>query len=1050
MKAKNLSKRIIAVVLTMMLVVGCFVIPSAFVGAAAEATTVNIHYLRDDKAYGDWDVWAWADGLEGNGYAFTDSGDANGAVATITITEATPKLGFIIRKPDWSAKDPEPDRYVDLSSVVSGTVEVYCKTGEEEFRTDYSGAKSGLKIKTAEAISHTEIEFSLTMAPTDDDTITNDDFSIVSAGGQEVVINAVRLNVDNGVIELADTESLDYSKEYTITFRDSSMKLTLPDYFSSEEFESAYTYDGDDLGVTFAGGNTNFRVWAPTAEKLELNLYTTGEAKEGETAQVIEMTSDVKGTWVTSVSSNLAGKYYTYTAYFDGKVNKDIVDPYARTVGVNGQRGMILDLDTTDPAGWDSDQRHTYEKASDMSIYEVHVRDFSSDPDAQFANPGKYVAFTETGVKTQKGAKAGIDYLKDLGVTSVHILPSYDYGSVDETKLDQPQYNFGYDPVNYNSPEGSYSTDPYNGEVRVNEYKQMVKALHDNGIGVIMDVVYNHTYNTNYCFNRLVPGYFYRAGQNTSGCGNDVASERSMVRKFIVDSVKYWADEYHLDGFRFDLMGILDVDTMNGVRAAVDTLDKNIFIYGEGWDMGSKPTKDVLMANYHNASKTPGIAYFSDYMRDTIRGNVFEDTEQGYVGGAAGAHKVKKAVKATADWGLAPTQIINYDSCHDNHTIWDRLQNTNPDDSEADRIQMNKMAAALVFTSQGVPFMMSGEEFLRTKVKADGTLDHNSYASPDSVNSLKYDRATEYADVYNYYKGLIALRKAFPQFRQTTKTQVDGKVKIMEDVENPAVGYTLKGDNDIIVFFNPARTETELKLPEGDWSVLVNGEKAGTAEIEKAVDAVVVPALTSLVLVKDYKGVPVEPTPEDPEQTIKTVFKDVLVGVSAIYDGKLENSILKVAEVDPKDVTVTNKDVVKAYTFELTVNGAPFALNDKPLVVSITNSTKDLKIVAVDKDGKVTDIASTYKDGAYEFSITDLTAKYALVKDKSNSQNSTQNQTPANNTAAGTPAVTAVGAATTDTVKTGDSSSATAVVLIAIASSAALLAIVVFKRKKRV
>ncbi len=866
MNAKKTSKRIVAVVLTMIMAISCFVLPSV-VNAAGE-TIVNIHYLRDDSAYGDWDVWAWADGLDGAGYAFTDNGDANGAVATITITESTPKMGFIIRKPDWSAKDPEPDRYLDLSSVVSGTVDVYCKSGAEEFTTDYSNAVQGLKIKTANATSKTNVEFSFTKTPDDGDVITAADFTIVSAGGQNISIADLEMtSADAGKITLGD--ELDYSKDYTISFRDSSMKLALPDYFSSEEFEAAYTYTGDDLGATIVDGSTQFRVWAPTAEKVELNIYAEGNG--GKAEQTTEMQKDVNGTWLLVANGNLSGKYYTYNAYFDGKTNKDIVDPYARTVGVNGKRGMIIDLDTTDPDGWNNDARHTYENLTDMQIYEVHVRDFSVSANSGITNKGKYLAFTETGttLNNEGVIPTGVDHLVDLGITSVHILPSYDYGSVDETKLDKAQYNWGYDPVNYNAPEGSYSTDPYHGEVRVNEYKQMVKGLHDAGLGVIMDVVYNHTYNTNYCFNQLVPGYFYRPNQNTSGCGNDVASERSMVSKFIVDSVKYWAEEYHLDGFRFDLMGILDVDTMNLVRAAVDEVDPSIIIYGEGWNMGSVPTKNVKMANYTNAALTPGIAYFSDTLRDTIKGSVFDAADKGFVNGNISNYKtLNGAVQYTKKWCPSPSQIINYADCHDNLTLWDKINSSNGDDSEADRIRQNNLAAAIVQTAQGIPFMMSGEEFLRTKTKADGTFEHNSYASPDSVNELDYSRIATYADVYDYYKGLIAFRKAHPALRMTTPDDVAANfVSMIDTTEKGIVAYSINGGvngekaEQIVVIYNPLSTDTTVTLPEGEWDVYVNDTTASADIVLNTVSGTVtVPRISAMVLVKGYT--PELPFPE--------------------------------------------------------------------------------------------------------------------------------------------------------------------------------------------
>ena len=858
MNAKKITKRVVAIVLTVMMALTCFVLPSVMV-QAADPTIVNIHYLRDDGSYGEWDVWAWADGLDGAGYAFTDNGDANGAVATITITQSTPRLGFIIRKPDWSAKDPEPDRYVDLSSVVSGTVEVYCKTGVEAFETDLSGAVQGLKVKTAAADSKTNINITFTMAPTAEDNVKAEDFVIASASGAQVAVASLEMTSDT-TCKLTMAEELDYAKEYTITFGGATMALTMPDYFSSAEFEEAYTYTGDDLGVTFHGYEPFVRVWAPTAERMEINLYTEGNG--GEAEQIIEMVPDEKGTWYAALYQSDYGKYYTFTAYFDGKVNEDIVDPYAKAVGVNGKRGMIVDPSAITPDGWDADQRHTYANVTDMEIYELHVRDFSIAENSGIsdANKGKYLAFTETGTTTPDGIPTGIDHLKDLGITSVHLLPVYDYGSVDETKLDKAQYNWGYDPVNYNAPEGSYSSDPYHGEVRVKEFKQMVQALHEAGIGVIMDVVYNHTYNTQYCFNQLVPGYFYRPGQNTSGCGNDVASERSMVSKFIVDSVKYWASQYHLDGFRFDLMGILDADTMNAVRAAVNEVDPTIIIYGEGWNMQSKPTKDVKTANYTNAASTPGIAYFSDTIRDAIKGSVFEATEPGYVNGDASFYKrILAAVQYTKSWSPSPSQIINYADCHDNLTLWDKIRSTSPDDSEEDQIRMNNLAAVIVQTAQGVPFMMSGEEFLRTKTKDDGTFEHNSYASPDSVNKLDYDRVGTYANVYNYYKGLIAFRKAHPALRMATAEDVEANfVEALDSVTKGAVAYTIKGGangepaEEIMVVYNGLTTEAELTLPEGEWNVFVNDEKAGDQVLATVSGTITVPRISGMVLAKGY------------------------------------------------------------------------------------------------------------------------------------------------------------------------------------------------------
>ena len=859
MKAKKFSKRIIASVLTLMLAVGCFIIPSTVVGAANEVT-VNFHYLRDDGNYDQWGLWAWGEGKDGASYDFVDNGDAKGAVTTVTLTESTPSLGFIVKKGNWLAKDPEADRYLDLSAVVSGTVEVYCETGKEEFDVNLDNAVLGLKIKNPKAVSKTEIEFSFTVAP-EEGEVSVSDFAVLNGLGEPLQIASLSHTDGSKEGKLTLYDELDYAKEYTVEFQGSSTSLSLPDYFSSEEFESQYTYDGNDLGATYTKEKTTFRVWAPTANQIELNIYDEGNG--GNATEVVPLTADVNGTWVAVVNGDLNKKYYTYTAYFDGKTNKDIVDPYAKSVGVNGKRGQILDLDETDPDGWSSDARHTYANITDMSLYELHIRDFSADPDSGITNKGKYLAFTETGTTTSNGIATGIDHLKDLGITTVHIMPSYDFGSVDETKLDTPQYNWGYDPVNYNAPEGSYSTDPYHGEVRVNEYKQMVKSLHDAGIGVVMDVVYNHTYTSDsYCFNQLVPGYFHRPDSNGSGCGNDVASERLMVRKYIVESVKYWAEEYHLDGFRFDLMGLIDVDTMNEIRAELDKIDPNIIIYGEGWTLSTNVTKDVKLATQTNASLTPGIAYFSDNIRDALRGNVFEDTEPGYVA-AEGKNfsSIKKSVNYSSVWSPSPSQTINYDSCHDNHTVWDRLANTAPEATEEERISMNKLSAAIVFTSQGVPFIMSGEEFLRTKGG-----DHNSYASPDSVNQLDYTRVGTYSNVYNYYKGLITLRNAFDGFRLTTADEVAASIEFAKTADKQSIAYTIAGSSvpgdsakhDIFVIYNPFSETKTFDLPEGKWSIVANGDQAGIAVLGTAEGTVDVSAISAFVLVKDYTE-PVEP-----------------------------------------------------------------------------------------------------------------------------------------------------------------------------------------------
>ena len=981
MKVKKLSKRILASFMAVMLAIGCFIVPTMIAGAAGEIT-VKLHYLREDGVYDEWDVWSWTDGGAPDGektsegaYVFDDTApDENGVVCTLTLTESAPRLGFIVRKPGWTAKDYDGDLFIDLSDVLSGTVEVYYKSGDPNFVTNKDNAVTGLTVKSAKATDHTVVEFEFTKVP--DEEVTKDNFSIKSLSGQEVEITSLEMSGATGTLQLG-TE-LDYFGEYSMTFTSSSgestINVTMPDYYSSEEFESQYTYDGDDLGATYTSDSTSFRVWAPTAQKVELNIYDEGDG--GTATNVVEMTADVKGTWVATVEGDLNKKYYTYTAYFDGKTNKDIVDPYAKSVGVNGNRGQILDMSSTNPDNWDSDSRHTYENMTDMEIYEVHVRDFSIAENSGIQNKGKYLAFTERGTTTPDGVKTGVDHLVDLGVTSVHILPSYDFGSVDETK---GGYNWGYDPVNYNAPEGSYSTDPYHGEVRVNEYKQMVQGLHDAGIGVIMDVVYNHTQTTDYCFNQLVPGYFHRPGSNGSGCGNDVASERSMVSKFIVDSVKYWAEEYHLDGFRFDLMGLIDVDTMNGVRAALDEIDPTIAIYGEGWTMSTVTTKDVPLATQTNANLTPGIAYFSDNIRDNIKGNVFEAEQKGYINGDISFRSsLIESLKSAMSWAPSPSQVINYADCHDNYTLWDEVRTSSPEDTLEDQIRQNNLGAVIVQTAMGTPFMMSGEEFLRTKTLEDGTFDHNSYASGDAVNELDYSLVAQNQAVYDYYKGLIAFRKAHPALRLSTADEVAANLQVLDGTEEGVIAYTLSGNvegeaaDQILVVYNPLRTATNVQLPEGDWNVYVNDTTASDTDvIDTVTGEVSVSQISGMILVNESNTD--EPGTDEPGEN--SIIDDV-TGVKV--EGAIpEGASLSVSEieVDPE----TDPDVVAAYDINLLDSDNVVVQPDGTIKIYLPCDVSDCKVMWLKDDGSKVDMNAEYIDGFYVFE-TDHLSIYQIVK----------------------------------------------------------------------
>ena len=635
--------------------------------------------------------------------------------------------------------------------------------------------------------------------------------------------------------------------------------------YSTEEFEAAYTYEGNDLGASWSKDATTFRVWAPTADAVKVNLYESGTAGTDDLIGQLDMTADVNGTWVAAREGDLNGVYYTYLVSVDGKEN-EACDPYARTTGVNGQRAMVIDLDSTDPEGWENDvDPHYGNNVTDAVIYELHVRDLSSDVSSGIANTGKFLGLIEEGTVNSQGVPTGLDHMKALGITHLHLLPSYDYASVDETDPDAP-FNWGYDPVNYNVPEGSYSTDPYHGEVRVKEMKQMIKGLHDNGISVILDVVYNHVYNAEeFCFNRIVPGYFSRISDtdvysNGSYCGNDTASERAMVKKYIVDSVKYWADEYHMDGFRFDLVGLIDIETINECMEEVHKTHPNVIFYGEGWTMSTQLTREgVTLTTQPNSTQVPGFAFFSDTIRDSLRGPVSNNRENGYLAGKGGhTSTVRDAFMGKAPWCKSPAQTVNYASCHDNMTLFDRLTQSTPDNTVEERIRMNNLAAAIYMTSQGIPFIHAGEEMLRSKPTGDGGFDDNSYKSPDSVNSIKWDNLNDpvYQDVVDYYAGLIAFRKAHPALRMTSAEDVAAHITPLPGLDFNVVACQISAgangeENDLIAIFNPRSSETVVTLPEGSWSIYVNADAAGTTALGTAVGEVAVESISAMVLVKE-------------------------------------------------------------------------------------------------------------------------------------------------------------------------------------------------------
>jgi len=638
----------------------------------------------------------------------------------------------------------------------------------------------------------------------------------------------------------------------------------MSEVFSSAEFEAKYTYSGNDLGAVWTPSETKFRLWAPTADAAQVNLFRSGDTLENDRLRDIPMKRAENGTWVATVPGNLNGIYYTFMVRFGTKI-AEACDPYARTTGVNGDRAMIIDLSATNPEGWELDKDpNAGIHFTDSFIYELHVRDLSIHPSSGIRNKGKFLGVIETGTKTPSGIPTGLDHIKNLGITHLHLLPVYDYGSVDERHPEKPQFNWGYDPVNFNVPEGSYSTDPFNGAVRVKEMKQMVKGLHDNGISVIMDVVYNHVYDAGtFCFNKLVPMYFSRVNHgvisNGSGCGNDTATERSMVRKYIVDSVCYWADEYHIDGFRFDLVGLMDVQTINEIVTEVHKRHPNVVFYGEGWSMKTDLTKDVPLATQVNSTMTPGFAYFNDTIRDSLRGSTFYSDALGFVNGAVGiGEKLESCFRGLPFWCSDPSQTINYISCHDNNTFLDKIHIASPDKSLNDLIRMNKLGAVFYMTAQGIPFMQAGEEMLRSKPDDKGGYVENSFKSPDSVNSIKWNllEKKEYMDTFEYYKGLIRFRKAHPVLRMTSVVDILSNL-IPVHCDHPHVGaFHLRGDVDgesakeLFLIFSASDTAETVKLPEGKWNVCINADKAGTETLAVAENVVKVAPISAMVLVK--------------------------------------------------------------------------------------------------------------------------------------------------------------------------------------------------------
>lgn len=651
-------------------------------------------------------------------------------------------------------------------------------------------------------------------------------------------------------------------------------KKTVTDYQAYAANLDKSAYSGNDLGASYSKKATTFKVWSPNAASVRVNIFEHGSDNEGDAGSIMSRAMSLDkttGVWSVTINGDLLNKYYTYSVTH-GKTTKETADVYAKACGVNGQRSMVVDLSTTNPEGWKNDKHVLVQNQTDASVWEISVADFSSSESSGVseANRGKYLAFTEEGTTVngvQGASSTCVDYLKKLGVKYVQIMPFYDFGSVDESKNIMDQYNWGYDPVNYNCPEGSYSTNPKKGEVRIKECKQMIQALHNAGIGVIMDVVYNHTYTSDSWFQRTVPNYYYRMNNdgtfsNGSGCSNDTASEHLMFRKYMIDSVTYWASEYHIDGFRFDLMGLHDVTTMNSIRTALDNLyadgsGSQILMYGEAWDMATNCDEGTVLASQKNLKQlSDRIGAFDDTIRDAIKGST-GGTDGAFVQEGSRRANLKTGIAGQSDtttgWANVPSQCVTYASCHDNLCLYDKLVGSvyGADGKYRKRyedlVAMNKLSAAIVITSQGIPFSLGGEEFCRSK---DG--DENSYASSRKENMLDWENVDLYSDVIEYYRGLYKIRDAFAAFSDSTAATANS-LTYLSDVPKGVMGYTINNTergkwSQMCVIFNGSDSAQNVTV-KGDWVVLADNKTAGLRNIKNVTNSVKVEAHSAVIMV---------------------------------------------------------------------------------------------------------------------------------------------------------------------------------------------------------
>ena len=815
-------------------------------GEAPEDTgkiTVMLHFYRESGSYTGWDVWYWGEETSGAAAFQTVTYD-KGMVATFTVDgNKNSNVGYLVRKTDWSDKEFY-DRFIDLSDISSGTVHYFLN----------SGSATGSRILGADVIMSAKMRYAnydydsgriwaeLTV-PYDGAVSTA--FSLT---GGDVTVTGVEVAQGGYWLTLSRKLKLEELGNYQVQFLSSRCSITTDGLFYSSGFAADYTYNGDDLGATWSKDSTTFKVWAPTAQNVHVKLYKSGNYGANDQLQYVQMKQGDKGVWYVTVSGDLHGVYYNFDVTFP-TYTVEATDPYANATGANGDRGMIVNWDEVNPEGWENDTSPNKNMSyTDAIIYEMHIREMTIDASSGVKEEwrGKYLGLTQSGTN-YNGYSTALEHLKELGVTHVQLMPTFDFNSADEYKLEEwEQYAWGYDPKNYNVPDGSYSTDPFNGSVRITEFKQMVQTLHSNGINVIMDVVYNHTFSGgDFCYNKIVPNYFSRFfgegnWSNGSGVGNDFATERAMARNFIVDSVMHWVEEYHIDGFRFDLAGLIDTQTINEIERTIHAKYPNVILYGEGWGVGDTAVESgYTLATKHNAGSVPGFAFFNDDYRNAIAGD--NGNSWGFASGSSDfADRIGSHFRASNGWSTSPTQTINYVSCHDNYSLMDKLLISKNGSDWLDLVKMNDLSAAIYMLSQGTAFMYSGEELLREKKDQSGNRHDNAYGTDDYVNKIRWSDLQDktYAQMADdYYCGLIEFRKNHAALRcpggadawnYTTYHKINDQV-IMFYVN----GYpNYECSDGIVIIFNASNQTQWIDLyrygiPTGYWQATIHGTQAG-------------------------------------------------------------------------------------------------------------------------------------------------------------------------------------------------------------------------------